>query len=81
MEGLVRTGKETNRARDTHFLETAEEGTGQDMERTGRARGTHQLETAEGSTGQDTERNRPSEGHPPTGDGREGLVRTWKETD
>jgi len=32
-EGLVRTQKETNQARCTHFLETAEGGAYQDMER------------------------------------------------
>ena len=68
-EELVRTQKETDRPRRTHFLETAEGGTCQDMERTDRLRRTHILETAGGGTCQDTERNGPTEAHSHPGDG------------
>ena len=70
-EGLVRTQKETDRARCTHCLETAERGTYQGTKETNRAWGTHSLETAEGGTCQDTERIRLSVGHSLSGDGRE----------
>ena len=151
-EGLVSTQEDTDRARLTHTLETAEGRTCQDRERnrpnevhslpgdgkgrslsvhgkkltergiltnwkwqrevlvkaqkeTDQARRTYSLETGEGGTCQDTERNRPSKAHSPSGDSRgedlsghgekpteqgaltnwrwqrEGLLRTWKETD
>ena len=67
---LVRTRKETDRAKPTHKLETAEGVTCQDTERTDRAWRTHSLETAEGRTCQDTERTRTSEVHSLSGDGR-----------
>ena len=69
-EGLVRAQKETDGARRTHWLETAEGGTCQDTERDGRVRHTHFLETAEGWTCQDTERNRVSKAHSQTRDSR-----------
>jgi len=127
-EGFVRTQKGSNRARHTHFLETAEGGTSghrkklteqgaltnwrPQMERlvrtrkeSDRARHTHFLETATGGTCHDTEGKRTSKAHSLPGDRkgrdlsghgtkltkqgmltswrpqREGLVRTWKETD
>ena len=69
-KGLVRTRKQTDRPRRTHFLETAEGGTCQDTQTTDRARPTHFLETAEEMTCQDMQRNRPTEDHSQTGDGR-----------
>ena len=70
MEGIIRTQKETDRARHTHFLEKAEGETCQDTERNRRARHTHVLKMAEGGTCQDTERNQPSEVHSQTGGSR-----------
>ena len=59
--GQIRTRKEGDPARGTHFLETT---VGQVRRKeTNRARGTHFLETAEVGTSQDTEKNRASEGH------------------
>ena len=69
-EGLVRTQKEIDRPRRTHFLETASGGTCQGTEETDRARRTHKLETASGGTCQVTERNRPTEVHSLTEDDR-----------
>ena len=50
MEGLVRTRKEIDRARHTHFLEAAEGGICQDMERN---RPTEAYSPTEGSRGRD----------------------------
>ena len=61
-EGLVRTQKESNQARGTHFLESTEGGTYQDIGRKQSSNGTHQLETTEGGTCQDMERKQPSKG-------------------
>ena len=69
-EGLVRTRKNTNRAKHTHKLETVERGTCQEMENNQRSRCTHFLKTASGGTCQDMERNRPTEAHSLSGDGR-----------
>jgi len=52
-EGLVRTWKESDRARHSHSLETTEGGICQDMEQTNRARCTHFLEITERGTCQD----------------------------
>ena len=62
--------KESNRARDTHLLETTEEGTYRTRSGGDRARGTHLLEMVEGGICQDTERKRPSRVHALPGDGR-----------
>ena len=66
-EGQVRTQRETDQARGTHFLETTLGGTSQDKE-INQARGTHSLETASGGTSQDMKRNQLSKGHSQTGD-------------
>ena len=81
-EGFVRTRKETDRARGTHRLETAERGTCQDTERNRPSKG-HSL-SGDG-------RGRDLSGHEkkPTEQGtltvwrrqRKGLVRTRKEND
>jgi hypothetical protein len=57
------------RARDTHFLETAEGLVGTRKERN-LARNTHVLEMAKGMLCQGKERERPSEGYSLSGDGR-----------
>ena len=69
-EGQVRTWKESNQARGTHSLETAEGGTSQDMERKQPSKGHSLPETAEGGTSQDMERKQPSKGHSHPGDSR-----------
>jgi len=46
-EGQVRTRKETERTRGTHFLESAENGSSQETAKKARARGTHVLKDAE----------------------------------
>jgi hypothetical protein len=65
-EGQVRTRNESEPARGTHHLESADEGTSQDTESIQRARGTHSLESADGGTSQDAEIIQASEGHSPT---------------
>ena len=69
-EGLVRTWKETGRARHTHQLGTAEEGTCQDMERNPLTEAHSHSGDGRGGTCQDTEKNRPTEAHSHPGDGR-----------
>ena len=74
---LLETGEGGNRqetekmrrARDTHFLETAEGLVGPGKERK-LARNTHVLEMAKGMICQDKERERPSGGYSLSGDGR-----------
>jgi len=66
----VRTLKESDQARGTYFLETAEGGTSQHMKESDQARTTHILETPEGGTSQGTERKPPSERHSHPRDGR-----------
>ena len=61
-EELVRTQKEADRVRHTHFLETTE-GLVRTRKETDRATPTHQLEMAEGETCQDTKINRLSDVH------------------
>jgi hypothetical protein len=58
-DGLVRTWKESERARSTDKLDNASEWTSQDMEKK-RAGGTHKLECISGWTAQDMERKRAS---------------------
>jgi hypothetical protein len=81
-EGLVRTRKETDRARHTHFLETAVRGTCQDTE-------SNQLSEGHPQPGDGRGRELSRHGKKPTDrealtswrQQSEGLVRTWKETD
>ena len=69
-EGLVRTRKEIDQARRTHFLETTKGGTCQDTERN-RPSQAHSLPADdEGGTSQDKENNRLSEAHSLPEDGR-----------
>ena len=67
--GLVRTWKETNQPRRTHFLETVE-GLIRTRKKPDPSRHTHSLETEDEGTGQDTEKTRPTMAHSPTGNGR-----------
>ena len=80
-EGLVRTWKETDRARPTHILETAEEGTCQDTERNRSSEGHSRPGDGRGRElsgyGKKTERGPLTSWRWQ----REGLVRTRKETD
>ena len=46
--GQVRTRKASERTRDTHFLESAENGSSQETAKKVRARGTHILKDTEG---------------------------------
>jgi hypothetical protein len=79
-EGLVRTRKETDRARGTHFLETTEGGTCQDTER-------NRQSDAHSQTGDSRGRDLSEYGKKPTERGeltpwrwqREGFLRTCKE--
>jgi len=84
-EGVVRIQKESNRARDTHFLEIAEKGLVRTQKETNqlRVRGTYKLETTEGGTCQDIQRNQLSKGHLLSGDSRGGYLsgHRWKLTD
>ena len=81
-EGLIRTQKETDRARHTHILETASRESCQDTER-------NRPSQAHSPTGDDIERDSSGHRKKPTEPGaltswrqhREGLVRTQKETD
>jgi hypothetical protein len=81
-EGLVRTRKESDRARRTHVLETAEEGICQDTERKRPREGHSRPENGRG-------RDLSGYGTKATERGaltswrrqRKGLVRTWKESD
>ena len=70
MEELVRTWKEIDRARCTHFLEAEKGGLVRTRKETDRLRHTHQLEAVEGGTCQDIERNQPSKAHSLPGGGR-----------
>ena len=80
-EGLVRTRKETDQPRHTHFLETASGGTCQDT-------GKNQPSEAHSHPGDGIGRDLSGHGKKPTDRGRltlwrqhrEGFVRTWKET-
>ena len=67
-ERLVRTKKETDRARGTHRLETASGRTSQDQKETDRAERTHSLETASG--GASRNRNNPTE---------RGVLTSWRQ--
>jgi hypothetical protein len=69
--------KSTERVTRT-FWRWQREGLVRTRKKPNQVRGTHNLETAEGGTYKDTERNRLSEGHSPSGDGRE---RTGQDTD
>ena len=81
-EQLVRTQKESNRAKHTHFLETAEGVTHQDMEG-------KQLSEVHSQSGDRRGRDLSGHGKKLTKPGaltiwrpqREGLVRTQKESD
>ena len=81
-EGLLRTQKETDRARRTHVLKTADGGTCQDTER-------NQPSKVHSPTGDSRGRDLSGHGKKPTEQGtltcwsrqREGLVGTWKEID
>ena len=81
-EGLIRTQKETDRARRTHQLEMASRGTRQDTE-------INRPSQAHSPTGGGIKRDSSGHRKKPTGRGaltlwrrhREGLVRTQKETD
>ena len=81
-EGIVRTQKETSRATGTHFLEIAEGGTCQDMERkrlsNGHSQtGDHRGRNLSGHRNKATKQRVPTSWRPQM----EGLVRTRKETD
>ena len=69
-EGPVRTPKELNRARHTHFLETAEGKTCQDTKRDRTSKTHSPPRDHRGRTYQDTEGNWPSEAHSLSGDGK-----------
>jgi len=79
-EGQVRTRKESDQARHTHFLETAEGGTSQDTE-------TKQPSKVHSQTGDGRGRDKSGHGNKATKQGaltdwrrqREGQVRTRKE--
>ena len=79
---LVRTRKETDRSRRTHFLETVERSTCQDTER-------NQPIEAHSHPGDGRGRDLSEHRKKPTDRGaltswrrqKEGLVKTWKETD
>ena len=81
-EGLVRTRKKTDRSRRTHFLETAERGTCQDLE-------TNRLTEAHSHAGDERGRDLSGHGKKSTDRGtlthwrqqRGALVRTLKQTD
>jgi len=62
-QGMEDGKKESNRARGTHSLETAERGICQDMERRRMGKSAHYLETAQGGTCQAMETMRPNEMH------------------
>jgi hypothetical protein len=81
-EGLVRKRKETDRARPTHKLETAEERTCQGMERN-RASEAHSLAGDHRGRYLSEHGKKPTEQGPLTNWRRQkkGLVRTQKETD
>ena len=63
IEGLVRTGKETDQARGTHVLETIEGETCQDRERNRPSEGHSHTGDGRGKNLSGHEGNRPSEGH------------------
>jgi hypothetical protein len=65
----VRTQKEGERARGTHFLENADRWISEDTEGR-RAMGTHLLERVERRISEDTERKGASEGHSRPGERR-----------
>jgi hypothetical protein len=64
-------GKETEQATGTHRLGSADRVTGQSGKGTERAMGTHILERTDRGTSQIEKRNRASDGHSPTGEGRQ----------
>jgi len=69
-EGQVRTRKETDRARGTHFLETAEGGTSQDTERTRPRKWPSHPGDSRGRGKSRPQRKRLSAGHSQTGNSR-----------
>jgi hypothetical protein len=75
----VRIRKESNRARGTHFLESAERRTSENTEEGDKARSIHRLDSEERWTSWDMERKRSSltswRAH------IDGQMRTWKESE
>ena len=82
-EGLVGTGKETDQARRTHVLGTAEGGTCHDTERNKPRRAHSPTEDGRGRESSGSERNRPTEARSLSGDsrGRELSGHGKKQTD
>jgi hypothetical protein len=76
--GRCEDTEESERAMDTHLLESGERRTSEDTERK-QARGTRLLESAERRTSEDTGRKRASERYSLPGEQSDGQVRAWKE--
>ena len=79
---IIRTWKQSDRARGTDFLETTEQGTSQDMERKWPSRGNshpgdHRGWDESGHGKKVTKQGAPTSWRPQ----RNGQVRTWKESD
>ena len=67
---MVKTWKASKLARDTHILEGAEVGIGENMESKQASKDTHFLERAEVGTGKNIESKQASKGHSQTREGR-----------